>query len=92
VIFRRVWFVAFHQIFFTSGSWTFNTSDTLIRHFPEHFWYDAALTISGLSLAGGLAIALIGRYVQLRNLSGPMTRPERFLAADRVPTGRGMTG
>jgi integral membrane protein (TIGR01906 family) len=56
----RVWFVAFHQVFFAPGTWTFNTSDTLIRLFPEKFWFDAVLTISGLSLAGGLLLALVG--------------------------------
>ncbi|MEJ2126169.1 MAG: hypothetical protein P8X84_01420 [Candidatus Bathyarchaeota archaeon] len=27
----------FHQLFFTSGTWTFYTSDTLIRLFPMRF-------------------------------------------------------
>jgi integral membrane protein (TIGR01906 family) len=60
VVAWRFWFVAFHQIFFAPGTWTFNYSDTLIRLFPEKFWFDAALTISGLSLLGGLLLALIG--------------------------------
>jgi integral membrane protein (TIGR01906 family) len=71
IITWQVWFVAFHQVFFTLGSWTFNTSDTLIRLFPERFWYDAALTISGLSIISGLATALIGWYMQQRNQSIP---------------------
>lgn len=66
VIAWQFWFVAFHQIFFAPGSWTFNTSDTLIRLFPEQFWFDAALTISLLSLIGGLGLALLGRYIQGR--------------------------
>lgn len=61
----RVWFVAFHQIFFTPSTWSFNTSDTLIRLFPEKFWFDAALTISGLSLIGGLLLALVGWRLKL---------------------------
>ena len=60
VIAWRVWFVAFHQVFFAPGTWMFDYSDTLIRLFPEKFWFDAALTISGLSLLGGLLLALIG--------------------------------
>jgi len=56
----RLWFVAFHRIFFASGTWVFNTSDTLIRLFPEKFWFDAALTISGLTLGAGLVVTLIG--------------------------------
>lgn len=53
-------FVIFHEVFFAAGTWTFSNTDTLIRLFPEKFWFDAAVTISGLSLVGGLALALIG--------------------------------
>ncbi|MBI3176657.1 MAG: TIGR01906 family membrane protein [Chloroflexi bacterium] len=60
VVAWRLWFVAFHKIFFAAGTWTFNYSDTLIRLFPENFWFDAAMTISGLTLIGGLLTALIG--------------------------------
>jgi integral membrane protein (TIGR01906 family) len=66
IVVWEFWFVAFHQVFFAPGSWTFNTSDTLIRLFPEKFWFDAALTISGLSLAGGLLFALIGWRFNLK--------------------------
>ncbi len=57
VVAWQVWFVAFHEIFFAPGTWTFNYSDTLIRLFPEKFWFDAALTVAGLSLLGGLLLA-----------------------------------
>lgn len=57
VVAWQVWFVAFHEIFFAPGTWTFNYSDTLIRLFPEKFWFDAALTIAGLGLLGGLLLA-----------------------------------
>ncbi len=43
-------FTWFHQLFFTSGTWTFYTSDTLIRLFPMRFWQDAFLFVGGLSL------------------------------------------
>jgi integral membrane protein (TIGR01906 family) len=33
-------FVAFHEVFFTGGTWMFPYSDTLIRLFPETFWQD----------------------------------------------------
>jgi integral membrane protein (TIGR01906 family) len=64
VVAWQFWFVAFHQIFFASGTWTFEYSDSLIRLFPEKFWFDAALTISSLSLLGGLLLALIGWQLQ----------------------------
>jgi integral membrane protein (TIGR01906 family) len=70
----RFWFVGFHQVFFTAGTWTFNFSDTLIRLFPEKFWFDAALTISGLSLAGGLSLALIGWWLRPYQSSVPAHR------------------
>lgn len=54
----RAWFVAFHQVFFAAGSWTFAISDTLIRLFPERFWFDAALTIAGLSSIGGATLGV----------------------------------
>ena len=50
-------FVAFHNVFFESGTWTFLYSDTLIRLFPERFWRDAFLAI-GL-LAGGMGVILV---------------------------------
>jgi len=62
----RVWFVAFHRVFFQPGTWVFSTSDTLIRLFPEKFWFDTALMLAGFSLAGGLLIALIGWRLQRR--------------------------
>jgi integral membrane protein (TIGR01906 family) len=51
-------FVAFHGVFFEAGTWTFPTSDTLIRLFPERFWRDAFLAIGGIALAGGVGLAL----------------------------------
>ena len=51
-------FVAFHNVFFQPGTWTFNFSDTLIRLFPERFWRDIFLIVGGMSLAGGLVLAL----------------------------------
>lgn len=42
-------FTGFHTLFFASGTWRFEYSDTLIRLFPEQFWFDASLTIGGLT-------------------------------------------
>jgi integral membrane protein (TIGR01906 family) len=56
----QTWFDLFHRFFFVPGSWLFAYSDTLIRLFPVEFWFDATLTISILSLIGGLIIAFIG--------------------------------
>jgi len=56
----QFWFNTFHLIFFKPGSWLFLYSDALIRLFPVEFWFDATLTISVLSLAGGSLLALLG--------------------------------
>ena len=47
-----LFFEAFHRLFFAGDSWLFYTSDTLIRLYPEQFWFDAALFIGGFTLAG----------------------------------------
>jgi uncharacterized membrane protein len=54
-------FVAFHNVFFQPGTWTFNFSDTLIRLFPERFWRDVFLIVGGLTFFGGLLLAVIFR-------------------------------
>jgi integral membrane protein (TIGR01906 family) len=51
-------FTGFHTLFFTSGTWRFEYSDTLIRLFPEQFWFDAALFIGGLTSLTALLILL----------------------------------
>lgn len=51
-----VFFTGFHRMFFADGTWQFLYSDTLIRLFPEQFWFDAALVIGGLTFAGAFAL------------------------------------
>ncbi len=51
-------FVAFHQVFFASGTWIFLNSDTLIRLFPERFWRDTFIAVGALAGGAGLALAL----------------------------------
>ncbi|TLN00002.1 TIGR01906 family membrane protein [bacterium] len=58
------WFTLFHKLFFVPGSWTFSPEDTLIRLFPVKFWFDSALTVAALALAGGLVIALAGSWLR----------------------------
>jgi integral membrane protein (TIGR01906 family) len=54
----EVFFVAFHNIFFATGTWMFEWSDTLIRLFPERFWRDIFIYIGVLSALGGLGLAI----------------------------------
>jgi hypothetical protein len=55
-------FIAFHGLFFASGTWTFPSDSLLIRLFPERFWMTAGgawalLTACG---AGVLVLAASG--------------------------------
>jgi integral membrane protein (TIGR01906 family) len=52
----------FHAVFFEGDSWQFSTSDTLIRLFPEQFWFDAAMTIGAFTIFGAFA-AILGVWV-----------------------------
>lgn len=52
-------FVAFHNVFFESGTWVFFYSDTLIRLFPERFWRDTFIVVGVLAGVAGTLIGLI---------------------------------
>ncbi|MDO4919617.1 TIGR01906 family membrane protein [Kocuria sp.] len=54
-------FTAFHSLFFSSGTWTFRVSDTLIRLYPTQFWVDAAVTVAVVTLAGALLTMVLTR-------------------------------
>lgn len=55
-----VLFVAFHQIFFDPGTWTFSFQDSLIRLFPQRFWQVAFLSVAIATLAQAGLIYLAG--------------------------------
>ena len=50
-------FTGFHRIFFESGTWYFAYSDTLIRLFPEQFWFDAVIFLGGLTAVEAMLLA-----------------------------------
>ncbi len=52
-------FTTFHGLFFAGGTWQFAYSDTLIRLFPEQFWFDAALIIGGATLLVAIVTMLL---------------------------------
>ncbi len=52
-------FTGFHKLFFENDTWYFAYSDTLIRLFPEQFWFDASLLVGGLSVLEALVILVI---------------------------------
>lgn len=55
-------FALFHALFFPPGTYTFDPArDRLVQLFPEAFWFDTALALGGLLLAGGLALRAVAR-------------------------------
>jgi integral membrane protein (TIGR01906 family) len=55
-------FDSFHALFFEAGTWQFYTSDTLIRLYPQQFWFDSALVVGILTIGGALVCILLPRY------------------------------
>jgi len=62
-------FTQFHELLFPPDTWTFNYSDSLIRLFPEQFWFDFGLIWSALIFLEGLIVALIGYLLLRKNAS-----------------------
>ena len=59
-------FVQFHELLFPAGNWTFAYTDSLIRLFPERFWFDfGVLWVVGI-LVQGVILAGIGYLLQRR--------------------------
>ena len=67
-------FTQFHELLFPPETWTFAYSDSLIRLFPEQFWFDIGVIVSvGTLVLGGL-VALIG-YVMSRRAGASVAAP-----------------
>lgn len=60
-------FEQFHELLFPPGTWTFSYSDSLIRLFPEQFWFDIGVIISVGALLLGIAVALVGYLMSRRS-------------------------
>jgi integral membrane protein (TIGR01906 family) len=56
----NLFFDTFHAVFFESGTWRFYRDDTLIRLFPQQFWFDAALTIGAITAVGAAVLVVLG--------------------------------
>lgn len=56
----NTFFVEFHELLFPPDSWSFAYTDSLIRLFPEKFWFDFGVLLSATALFLGLAVALLG--------------------------------
>jgi integral membrane protein (TIGR01906 family) len=61
-----VFFDGFHALFFEGNTWLFRTRDTLIRLFPEQFWFDAALAIAFLTVSSSLLAMVVAWRMERR--------------------------
>jgi len=68
--FWDVFFVQFHELFFSPGTWTFAYTDSLIRLFPEQFWFDIGVMISVTTMALGILLAAVGYFMARRHDEG----------------------
>lgn len=58
-----IFFVQFHELLFPPGTWTFAYTDSLIRLFPEQFWFDIGVIISLGTLLEGILVAVVGYFL-----------------------------
>ena len=56
-------FTLFHNILFPPGTWTFAYSDSLIRLFPEQFWFMFGLLWTGSILLGSILLGIVGSHL-----------------------------
>jgi uncharacterized membrane protein len=58
-------FVGFHEVLFEPGTWQFPSDSSLIRLFPERFWFDTAVALCAIiglqALLGLLAARRLAR-------------------------------
>ena len=66
-----IFFVQFHELLFPPGTWTFAYTDSLIRLFPEQFWFDIGVLISVTTLVLGIVVALVGYLMSKRQQPAP---------------------
>jgi integral membrane protein (TIGR01906 family) len=58
-----IFFVQFHELLFPPGSWTFFYTDSLIRLFPEQFWFDIGVIMSVGALLLGVIVTGLGYWL-----------------------------
>lgn len=63
----NVFFVQFHELLFPPDSWMFFMDDSLIRLFPEKFWFDVGVILSVGTLIEGILVAALGYWLLRRH-------------------------
>ncbi len=77
-------FDSFHEAFFEAGTWQFSRSDTLIRLYPEQFWFDATLTIAILTILGASLSIFIAWYWERKiRLTSTKNPPEQLEISEK---------
>ena len=70
-----IFFTQFHQLLFPPETWTFAYSDSLIRLFPEQFWFDIGVLVSVGTLVLGVLVTLVGYFMSRRGANEPQPQP-----------------
>jgi integral membrane protein (TIGR01906 family) len=60
-------FTRFHHLFFEGDTWLFRRDDTLIRLFPNDFWFDASAGIAGLTVVELVVVGAVAWWLGRRN-------------------------
>lgn len=55
-------FDTFHALFFEDGTWQFRRSDTLIRLYPQQFWFDSSIVVGIITIGGALLCGFLPRW------------------------------
>lgn len=59
-------FTRFHELLFPPGTWTFGYDETLIRLFPEKFWFDVGILIGAGTLFEAILIGVMASWTNRR--------------------------
>ena len=62
-LFWEWFFTTFHEVLFPAGNWAFPYSSSLIRLFPDEFWFDVGVVIVGGTFVLGVFVAIIGHFL-----------------------------
>jgi hypothetical protein len=61
-----IFFYQFHGLLFASGTWSFAPTDSLMRLYPERFFFDAGVVMSVGAWLWGLLAAVMGYLLAWR--------------------------
>jgi len=60
------YFDSIHALFFAPGTWQFYNSDTLIRLYPQQFWFDTSMIMAVLTISAALVCGVLPSYYYAR--------------------------